>query len=174
MIDTTKFVSSGAAAAERLELEVLVAGDTLEVFRDLTEAARIRDFFGVEARVELAIGGRYEWEFDAEHEAGLRGSEGCQILAYVPGEMLAFSWNAPAEFPAERARHTWVVITFRSEGPSGTRVRLVHAGFGTGGRWGELREYFRRAWPMVLRALGERRGAGAIVTGAPSASTLIA
>ena len=46
--------------------------------------------------MDLRIGGPFELYFggpDVPHDQ--RGSNGCQVLTYVPGEMLSFTWNAP-------------------------------------------------------------------------------
>ena len=33
------------------------------------------------------------------HSEGQRGTEGCRVLSYVPGEMFAFEWNFPPSIP---------------------------------------------------------------------------
>ena len=61
------------------------------------------------ANIELAIGGRYEWLFD-----GVLGSNGCQVLSYIPDRMLSFSWNSPPTQAQTRTKRTWVVVEFEA------------------------------------------------------------
>jgi len=104
-----------------------------------------RDNDALVANIDLAIGGRYEWLFDGEI-----GSNGCQILSYVPNRMLSFSWNAPPQQPESRAKHTWVVVELDPVEGGATRVTLTHLGFGDAPHWDESFEYFSKAWPHVL------------------------
>ncbi len=102
---------------------------------------------GMQANIDLAIGGRYEWLFD-----GTLGSNGCQVLSYIPDRMLSFSWNAPPTQPEARKQRTWVVVEFEPIESSRTRVTLTHLGFGDGPAWDETRGYFENAWGRVLEA----------------------
>lgn len=159
-IDASLFAASGLVG-DAVVKEALVNATPDEVFKRWTTAEGIRAFLGVPSNIDLRIGGSYEILFGKEQgaPAGEQGSEGCQILAYVPGEMLSFSWNAPPKFPAERAQRAWVVITMSGPGAAAgegkTKVRLVYTGCGEGGQWGEVRTYFDRAWGHVLEALAE-------------------
>ena len=105
------------------------------------------------ANIDLAIGGRYEWLWDGE-----MGSNGCQVLSYVPDRMISFSWNAPPSQPESRAKHTWVVIDFEALEGGGTHVRLTHLGFGAASHWDETMEYFSKAWPHVLEQFRKNLG----------------
>lgn len=151
-IDGSIFPASGMV--EGLVKETVVKASPEEVFRMWGTAEGIKSFLGAEARIELRIGGPFEIYFGgADVKPEDRGSIGCQVLSYVPNEMISFSWNAPPKFPAERAQRAWVVVTMGPEGDGLTRVRLVHTGFGEGGQWGEVRAYFDSAWTGVLGAL---------------------
>ncbi len=152
-VDAGRFVASGTELRE-ISKESLIAASPAEAFGAWTTSEGLKAFLGIDSKIELRIGGKFELYFGNVNPEGQRGSEGCQVLAYVPGEMLAFSWNAPPKFPRERELRTWVVLTFHPEGDK-TRVRLVQAGFGTDGEWPQVREYFDRAWGNVLKALEE-------------------
>jgi uncharacterized protein YndB with AHSA1/START domain len=102
----------------------------------------------IAANIELAIGGRYEWLWD-----GKVGSNGCQVLSYIPNRMVSFSWNAPPTQPESRARHTWVVVELAPTGEGATHLTLTHLGFGTEPHWDETFDYFGKAWPFVLAQL---------------------
>lgn len=157
-IDAARFAASGPVG-RGITVEAVWPVPPDEAFALMTDSAAWRDRFQVESRIDLAIGGRFEILFGAGvSPEGQQGSEGCQILSYVPGEMLSFSWNAPPRFE-EREQHTWVVITFLP-GPSAgtTRLHLRHVGFGEGGRWPEVEAYFQNAWIRLLGAMGEDLG----------------
>jgi len=100
------------------------------------------------SRIDLAIGGRYEWLFD-----GSIGGNGCQILSYIPGRMISFSWNAPPSQPDSRLARTWVVVETEPLSDGETRLRLTHLGFGDGPSWDETMAYFDKAWDFVLDRL---------------------
>lgn len=160
-IEASSFAASGMVG-EGVTVEATWPVPPAEAFAALTDSASWKERFELETRIDLAIGGRFELLFGAGREPavpeGQQGSEGCQVLAYVPGEVLAFSWNAPPSFE-ERAEHTWVVVTMKAGSVEGTTdLRLRHVGFGEGGRWGEVQEYFQNAWTRLLGAMGEDLG----------------
>lgn len=159
MIDTSTFTAAGEVEVA-IDASVVVKAGALQAWRTVASADGWRGFWGADADIQVAIGGRYEIWFDPDQPAGLRGSEGCRMLAYVPGAMLAFSWNAPPELPQVRGLHTWVVMTFDETAPGSTCVRVRHLGFGRGGQWEDNVAYFRRAWPRVLDRLAEHLGRG--------------
>jgi uncharacterized protein YndB with AHSA1/START domain len=102
------------------------------------------------AHIDLVVGGRYEWLFD-----GKIGSNGCQVLGYVPDRMIQFSWNAPPSQAENREKRTWVVVECLPQGEGATRLRLKHLGFGTGTAWDETYAYFDAAWDSVLARFQE-------------------
>lgn len=154
-IDPALFPASGMVGNPVVK-EVVVKSSPNEVFQSWASSEGIKGFLGCDSNVELRIGGPYEIYFGgADVPEADRGSNGCQVLSYVPGEMISFSWNAPPKFPAERAQRAWVVVSFAAERPGYTRVRLVHTGFGSEGKWPDVREYFDAAWGRVLGALKE-------------------
>jgi uncharacterized protein YndB with AHSA1/START domain len=152
MIDPSLFVAAGHDLVT-IEHEAIVDAPPAAVFAALTTPEGFRDVLKLDGRVELRIGGPLEFFFQADSPAGQRGSEGCQILSYVPDRLLSFSWSAPPLFPRERERRTWVVMTFDELKSGRTHVRLTHLGFGQGGRWDDVREYFVNAWPKFLSGL---------------------
>jgi len=152
MIDASSFPSSGHDVRTLVKTAVVPA-PRAEVYRTYTTSEGWTAFFGVEAAIDLAIGGRFELLFDPEAPEGSKGSEGCQVLAYVPDQMVAYSWNAPPKFPAERGQHTWVVVTFADAADGATALTVTHAGFGQGGSWDDVYAYFDRAWGLVLDQL---------------------
>lgn len=147
-IDPERFVAAGAELRSFVVEEYMDA-PVQRVFATFTDGAALRAAYGPQlsafkAEIDLAIGGRYEWLFD-----GSIGSNGCQVLSYIPNRMVSYSWNSPPDQADNREKHTWVVVEFEPKG-DGTAVRLTHLGFGDGPQWDETYVYFERAWPSVL------------------------
>lgn len=141
--DTSSFTKTATINAPRAD-----------VFDRLTTEEGMKAVYGIESRIDLAIGGPYEWYFLGDNPYGTKGGEGNQILAFDPGRMLAFSWNAPPTQPESRAKRTWVTMQFMDgDNPNTTEVTLTHHGFGTQPHWQETKAYFEAAWPRVLQAL---------------------
>lgn len=146
-----------------VEVETIVSDSCAAVWRAWTTTAGLRAWFSERADIDLRIGGRFEILFSLDAPAGERGSEGCQVLSYLPHEMLSFSWSAPPKFAHARPRHTWVVVRIEAVGARQTRVRLVHLGFAERAaefpahaeEWRSVRAYFGNAWPRVLKNLAQ-------------------
>lgn len=152
MIDTGSIAGAGPEIRS-LEREIVVAAGTSEVWSAWASSEGIAAWWHPpETRIDLRIGGPFELLFAMDQPEGRRGSEGCQYLAYVPGEMVAFTWNAPPHL-ALRETNTWVVITFTRLNDTSTAVRLVHTGFLGGPDWDAYMEYFADAWDYVLGLL---------------------
>lgn len=88
---------------------------------------------------------------------GLRGSEGCKILSFIPNEMLSFSWNAPPQYKKVRESKykAWVVVNFRRIEENRTEVTLNHFGWPNIEDWNDVFEYFNTAWDQVLNDFGK-------------------
>ncbi|MBS0190926.1 MAG: SRPBCC domain-containing protein [Planctomycetes bacterium] len=153
-VDASMFVGKGRDEVA-IDTSVTVAAPRAEVYRRFTTGEGWKQFLGADAAIDLRIGGPWEIYFDPATKIG---SNGCQVLSYVPDEMVSFSWNAPPKFEQERARRTWVVVTFADAGQGKTAVRLRHLGFTSEGNWPTVKEYFAKAWPNVLKALEQSYG----------------
>lgn len=144
-----------------LRKEATVTASARDVWRAWTTTEGVKTFFAPEAHIEMRVGGPYEVYFDPSAPEGQRGSEGCRVLSFLPGEMLSFSWSAPPKFPEIRNKHTCVVVRFEDLGGGRVRVRLCHHGWGEGEQWDQVYAYFDRAWSYVLGNLEKRFGNGA-------------
>ena len=158
MIDPETFAVTGAPE-RRVVHEMVVAASPGDAWEAWVDPQRVVNFLGAEAHIDLRIGGRFEILFLTDAPEGEQGSEGCRILAYLPGELLAFSWNAPPHMREIRFRHTWVVLTFLGPAGGPTRVRLVQTGFGDGPLWDADVAYFEAAWGRVLAGYRDYLGA---------------
>jgi uncharacterized protein YndB with AHSA1/START domain/uncharacterized protein YciI len=143
-------------AIERIiEKEVVVSASTDEVWRAWTTAEGVTSFGPPKAKIELRVGGAYEWYFMPDQPPGSRGSDGCRILSYLPARMLSFDWNAPPSIPTLRdsGAKTQVVLELAEQAPGQVRVKLTQLGFGEGEDWDRYYVYFDKAWGRVLDGL---------------------
>lgn len=136
-----------------LRKQVEVPAASGEIWERFTTQKGIESFFAPEARVDLAVNGVYEIYCYSEGKKGERGSEGCRILSFIPGELLSFTWDNPPRFPSLRGQFSWVVLTFTPIAQDRTRVDLVHLGFRADPEWSEALKYFDRFWNVVLSRL---------------------
>ncbi len=154
--------------------EATVAGTVDDAWAAWTTQAGVASFFSPDSRIELKLGGAYELYMGmTEPDAsGLRGSEGCRVLSYVPRSMLAFEWNFPPAVPTLRNARakTFVVVRFDSAGQGRTRVRLTQLGWQEGQDWDAGYAYFDRAWGKVLEWLTAARQEGRTPAAAPLAT----
>ena len=154
-IDPALFDARGADLRSFTK-EIEVAAPAARAYALWTDGAAWAAMMGDPSRAnfDLEIGGRYEWLFD-----GKIGSNGCQVLSYIPGRMVSFTWNAPPG-QATRERRTWVVVETEALTSTTARIRLTHLGFGQGADWDKTYAYFDNAWGRVLPMMKEALEAG--------------
>jgi uncharacterized protein YndB with AHSA1/START domain len=160
MIDPALFCTSDdGVSARAIRVSQRVAAPPREVWPLWTTAEGLRSWFASDARMELAIGGPFELLFLDESRGNERGSEGCQVLGWLPERLLVFSWNAPPHLGVTRARRTWVVVQLVADG-DGTLVEIEHVGWPVAAweiepQWPATFAYFDAAWPRVLDNLAQ-------------------
>jgi uncharacterized protein YndB with AHSA1/START domain len=145
-----------AAPARTLHKEIVVRAAPDLVWQCWTTSEGMKSFFAPESKIELTPGGTFELYLIPGAAAGSRGSEGCKVLGFLPGEVLSFDWNAPPKFPEIRKERTCVVLRFEPAGEGKTRVILDHHGWGEGEKWDAVYQYFDHAWDFVLDSLKKR------------------
>ncbi|MCB9548066.1 MAG: SRPBCC domain-containing protein [Myxococcales bacterium] len=163
---TTLGAPDGALADVDLVWTRALSAPRAAVWAAWSSAEGLAAWFADEVRMELRIGGPFEILFFGP-EVAERGSEGSKVLAFVPGRLLAFSWNAPPHLKHTRPQLTWVTVEL-ADADGGTALTLTHtgwpaAGFEAGGHpdWPATHAYFKAAWPRVLDALAAHLGAPA-------------
>ena len=132
-----------------ISAEVLVAASLAEVWDAWTTETGIRSFFAPACNIDIRPDGKYEILFDPDAPPGQRGGEGMRIMSVQPMSMLSFTWNAPPHLPEARKQRTHVIVRFLEE-TQGTRVRLLHDGWGSGGEWDLAFRYFDQAWNEIV------------------------
>ncbi|MBY0113065.1 MAG: SRPBCC domain-containing protein [Phycisphaerales bacterium] len=148
-VDSAMF-PNGGMSVRGFEVTQSVHAPVAAVYERFTTSAGWKKFLGAETVIDLRVGGAWEIYFGDDKI----GSNGCQVLSYIPNEMVSFSWNAPPKF-AERAQRTWCVVHFTKDGEGKTTIRFQHSGFSDSGNWKEVQGYFEKAWPNVLKALAD-------------------
>lgn len=147
-----------------LRKEVVVEAPVESVWAAWTTEKGIASFFSPTSRIKLRPGGSYELYMGmTEPDAsGLRGSEGCKVLSYIPHEMLAFEWNFPPSVMSLRkaGAKTQVVLQFDEPEKNRTRIRFAQLGWQEGADWDAGYAYFDKAWGWVLDQLAAKAKAG--------------
>lgn len=115
----------------------------------------LKTFFGLDNYIELMLNGTFEIYFLMDNTAGLRGSEGCKVLSFLPEKYFSFSWNAPPHFEDIRNSDykTWVIVEFKSISETQTEVILTHTGWPKDDNWAPVFDYFNIAWDEVMNSL---------------------
>lgn len=155
--------SAGEGDAREIRVERVVGAPIDRVWRAWTTAEGWREAMDLPLNIELRPGGPFEVWFAPDAPEGERGSEGCTVLSYLPGEMLSFSWNSPPKYPNLRAKgpSTIVVVELQALGADQTLVTLTHHGWPVApeelaDEWNGSFEYFTAAWPKVLEWMAQR------------------
>lgn len=176
MTGSTGFAAEGDFDGRVLSKEVTVNASREKVWYAWTTEQGIASFFSPDSRIEMTIGGPYELFMGMADpdENGLRGSEGCKLLSYLPFEMISFEWNFPpavSELRSKKAK-TYVVLRFHDNGDGTVDVRFDQVGWREGEAWDKGYEYFDRAWSYVLKNLQTAADEGKLPTPDRSLSDL--
>lgn len=150
----------GGASLDPIEKEIILPVARRDAWMLFSTGEGWKKMIADDAEIGLTPGGKFEIHFNAQAPKGEQGSEGCNVLSFVPGEMLSFTWNAPPQMAFARTQRTWVVIRFDELTPTSTRVRLTHMGFSElstkhpehAKEFEDCRAYFDVAWGSVLKA----------------------
>ncbi|UCE62233.1 MAG: SRPBCC domain-containing protein [Phycisphaerales bacterium] len=151
----TRGSDTGQQAEQILRTETTVSASLSEMWHAWTTTEGVTSFGPPEAKIELRVGGMYEWYFIPDAPEGSRGAEGCRVLSYLPMKMLSFTWNAPPSIPKLREARvkTHVVVEFTELDENRVKVVVSQLGFGQGEDWDKYYAYFDKAWPSVLHYL---------------------
>ena len=147
-----------------IKKELVLKASRSEVWEAWTSAEGLKTFFAPGAKMELRIGGPYEVYFNLDGPQGMRGSEGCVVLSYVPMEMISFSWNAPPSIPTlrDKGEKTWVVLSLGEVAGGRVKVSLSHVVTQHGEDWDKYYDYFEPAWDVIMGRLALRFSRGPV------------
>ncbi|MGI8855593.1 MAG: SRPBCC family protein [Thermomicrobiales bacterium] len=124
-----------------IEKEIFIRATPERVFRALTEKADLEAWFVKEATIDLRVGGTLRLFWDPESVEGT-------FLEIDPPRRVVFTWD---ERPAI-AGITTSAFTLTAE-EDGTRLHLIHSGFGAGEAWNRLFENINGGWDEELAHL---------------------
>lgn len=127
-----------------IECEIFIGADPARVWRALTEADQIVNWFALKADSQPGVGGHISLSWDLKAIEPGR----CHILDWQPESRLLMTWrDAPGgenELPVE------ITLAGRE---GGTLLRLVHSGFLSDTSWDDEYESHSRGWNYELRSL---------------------
>ena len=135
--------------------EVVIDAPLSEVWNAWTTEEGLKRWTGYSSKIELRVGGAFEWVMLPENPRGLRGTEGCQILTYLPERLFSFSWNATptmTELRKQGAR-AHVVIELDEIATDRVKLSLSMLGFGKSEEWEHFHDSFERGWQFFLGKL---------------------
>jgi len=134
-------VTMQQTSGRTIEKEIFIRATPERVFRALTEKAELEAWFVKEATIDLRVGGALRLFWDPESVEGT-------FLEIDPPRRVVFTWD---ERPAI-AGITTSAFTLTAEG-EGTRLHLVHSGFGSGAAWDRLFNNINGGWDSELQKL---------------------
>lgn len=138
-----------------IQLSVEVPAPPAEVWSALTTSEGWRRLGVSFAEVDFRTGGIIETGYAPGATAGASGNIRNQIVAYVPGRMLAIrNVQAPPGFPhAAEFAQTATVMELDPVGDDRTRLTLTATGFAPGPAFDALHEFFLRGNGQTLEML---------------------
>ncbi|HLZ75651.1 SRPBCC domain-containing protein [Phenylobacterium sp.] len=109
------------------------------------------------ASVDFRLGGTIETNYDASAHVGQADNIKNQIVAFIPGRMLALrNIQAPPSFPYPKEfAATATVFEFRPAGAYATRVVVSGVGYGDGPAYDWLLDKFKQGDAWTLKALAD-------------------
>jgi uncharacterized protein YndB with AHSA1/START domain len=152
LVDTSSVEPNGHRI---IQLSVEIPAPPSEVWAALTTAEGWRRLGVGFAHVDFRTGGVIETAYAAGATAGAPGNIQNQIVAYVPGRMLAIrNIQAPPGFPhAAEFAQTATVMELDPVGENRTRVTLTATGFAPGPAFDTLYGFFHQGNGQTLEVL---------------------
>lgn len=130
--------------ARTIELETTIDVPSDTVFRALTDGGELARWFPSSAESDPRTGGSFSYRFEFD-DASRNHTYSGEYLDVTPGERVRYPWQTGLG-PTE--------VEFRLEpADGGTRVRLMHSGWGEGGDWDDSVEMHRQGWGAFLANL---------------------
>jgi uncharacterized protein YndB with AHSA1/START domain len=129
-----------------IEDSIRISAPKDEVFRALTNPARLERWMATSAESDPRTGGRFRYSFEFEDASQNNVQEG-EYIEIVPEGRVVLPWVFPFS-----PKQTQVEYTLADDGAA-TEVTFRHTGFDTGEPWDQARERFTAGWKMFLEGL---------------------
>lgn len=139
--------SETEASGRKVETGIEIQAPAEAVWKALTEAEELQNWFPFEAKVEPGEGGSIwlGWDEIATWDS--------TIEVWEPERHLRTTYAFPRAAD-EKERPPRLAVDYYLEGRGGgTYLRLVHSGFGSGEAWDEEYDGVRRGWAYELKSL---------------------
>ncbi len=152
LVDTSHIEANGHRV---IQLSIEIPASPSEVWSALTTADGWRRLGVAFAAVDFRTGGIIETSYAADAAAGAPGAIHNQIVAYVPGRMLAIrNVKAPPGFPhAAEYAATATVMELDPVDADRTRLTLTATGFAPGPAYDVLYGFFLTGNGLTLETL---------------------
>ena len=124
-----------------LTFERTIAAPPEEIFRAFTHPTALRDWLANDASAQPRPGGFLFLFWNDGYSAT------CTITHFEPPNALGFDWHSPQDPGPSQVRLVFGL------GKQGTRLKLVHSGFGEVAVWEQNRKEKERAWEASLENL---------------------
>jgi len=138
-----------------VETTVVIEASVEDVWKALTEAADLVRWFPLEAQVTPGVGGSFRLSWRGNWEWNMR------TVVWEPGRHVRFVQEQTPPYDVEgkplsgdKAPPVELTLDFFLTGEGGgTRLRVVHSGFGQGAAWDHELEGVGRGWNLELAGL---------------------
>lgn len=127
-------------------MEIEITADRETVWRAITEARQIRNWFAPDVEVEPGEGGRMRWSWGEHHDWPH------VIEQWKPSQHLRTRYDSQVEDGAGGKRPLFVDFFLEGDGGT-TTLRLVHSGFGPEASFDDEYDGISSGWPVELRSL---------------------
>lgn len=146
-----------------LQQSITVPAGAADVWKAFTTSEGFASWAAPVAFVDFRLGGVIETTYDPQGKIGAPGNIRNEIVAFVPGKMLAIrNTQAPPvtafDVPTFQSLHT--VIFLEPAGTSATRVTIVQPGYGAGEKLDGVYTHFARGNAWSLQQLAKRFAEG--------------
>ncbi len=149
--DTSSVEASGGRV---LQDTVRIHAPAASVWRALTDQASYRAWVAPGSVIDFRVGGRVDVAFNPKAKAGDPPDLSQEIVAYLPGRMIAFKNLKTPPLPGAAAYPKLAIVTVLSPLSGGdTEVSLSQVGYGAGTDFDALYGFFKGHNPEYLADL---------------------
>ena len=144
-------MAAAMSKARDIDIQILIENPVDQVFNAWVQPELLERWLTRKAKVDAAVGGAYELFWDPErpeHNSTL----GCRITDIVPNSELSFNWRGPEEYEEVMGSGTQVFVRLEPR-ESGTLLRFIHTGWGSGANWEQARTWQEDAWKEAIENL---------------------
>lgn len=151
--EVPKRAESGNPKLWRVDKSLVIKTNIHAIWDLFTTEEGLKSWAAPEVEVDLRIGGAYERLDNPTAPEGRRGQEDQRVLAYLPDELLSYSWLAPPQFPEVRKGPAWETWRFSDLGDGWVRIRYTALGLGDGPQWRDAFNLLDQRMDFVMNNL---------------------